>query len=68
MIRYENHCCNCATEGYPCRGKHCENRRVEAHYCDKCNCPIDRDLGGIYVVGGLELCEECLKDMFRERG
>jgi recombinational DNA repair protein (RecF pathway) len=39
---------------------------VEVHYCDKCHGELEHD--GIYVVDGVELCEECLKDMFREGG
>jgi formylmethanofuran dehydrogenase subunit E len=33
------------------------------HYCDKCHEEIIDD--EIYEVDGEELCEECLKDMFR---
>lgn len=51
----------CATEGYPCRGNACSLRQVEVHYCDLCNDELDE----IYDVDGEELCEECLKEMFR---
>ena len=61
MVRYENHCCDCATESYPCIGMACSLRRVEVHYCDRCNEELDE----IYDVDGEELCEECLKEMFR---
>jgi hypothetical protein len=61
MIRYENQCCGCAAPGYPCIGSSCPNRHVEVHYCDEC----DEELEEIYDVDGKELCEECLKDMFR---
>ena len=61
MTRIENHCCDCATPGYPCRGSACPLTRVEVHYCDKCGDELD----DVYDVGGEELCEECLKDMFR---
>ena len=61
MVRIENHCCDCAVPGYPCRGSMCPNRRVEVHYCDKCG----EELDDIYDVDDEELCEECLKDMFR---
>ena len=61
MIRYENHCCSCAVPGYPCRGSTCPLISVPVHYCDKC----DAELDDIYDVDGEELCEECLKDMFR---
>ena len=64
MIRYENHCCECAVPGYPCRGSFCPNRNVPVYYCDKCGEEIEDD---IYEVDGEELCEECLKEMFRRK-
>ena len=60
MLKYENHCCDCAVPGYPCRGDACELRRVEVYYCDKCGCELEE----IYDVGDEELCEECLKEEF----
>ena len=62
MVRYENRCCDCAVPGYPCLGSSCPNRNVPVYYCDKCDCEIDCD---IYDVDGEELCEDCLKDIFR---
>jgi hypothetical protein len=61
MLRIENHCCDCAVPGYPCRGSACPLTRVEVHYCDKCGCELDE----LYKVEGEELCEYCLKDLFR---
>lgn len=62
MKRIENHCCDCAAPGYPCRGDLCPKTHVEVHYCDKCG----EELDDIYEVDGQELCEECLKEMFRK--
>lgn len=61
MLRVENHCCDCATPGYPCRGNLCSLTHVEVHYCDKCGDELD----DIYDVEGEEFCEYCLKEMFR---
>lgn len=61
MKEIVNMCCDCATDGYPCLGNLCPHRNVEVHYCDECNEELDE----IYEVDGKELCEECLKDMFR---
>jgi hypothetical protein len=61
MLRVENHCCNCAVPGYPCRGNLCPLTHVEVHYCDKCGDELD----DIYDVEGEEFCEYCLKEMFR---
>ena len=62
MTRYEDRCCGCAVPGYPCLGSSCPNRNVPVPYCDKCGYEID---GDIYDVDGEELCEDCLKEMFR---
>lgn len=59
--KIENHCCDCATPGYPCRGSACPLTHVEVHYCDKCGDEIDE----IYDVEDEELCEYCLLEMFR---
>lgn len=60
MVRIENHCCDCAVPGYPCRGSSCPNRHVEVHYCDECGCELD----DIYDVDDKELCDDCLRDRF----
>lgn len=64
MVKIENHCCDCAVPGYPCLGTACSLRNVEVHYCDKCGEEIEDD---IYEVDGEELCEDCLKEMFRRK-
>ena len=61
MIKYENQCIGCTSMGLPCMGSTCPNRKVPYYYCDKC----DEELDEIFEVDGEELCEECLKDMFR---
>ena len=63
MIKIENRCCDCATDSYPCRGSACPLTHVEVHYCDKC----DDELDEIYEVDDIELCEYCLKEMFRRK-
>ena len=62
MIKYENECCGCATENYPCLGSSCPNRSVKHLYCDKCG--DDRE--ELYDYNGYELCEECLLDNFEK--
>ncbi|MBO5969146.1 MAG: hypothetical protein J6S14_11695 [Clostridia bacterium] len=63
MIRYEDHCCECAAPGYPCLGSSCPNRNVPVYYCDKCGDEMEE----VYKVDGEDLCEECLKDHFRKK-
>ena len=64
MLKIENHCCDCAAPGYPCRGSICPRRRVEVHYCDKCGEELPDD--EIYEADDEELCEDCLKERFRK--
>jgi hypothetical protein len=59
MIKYENHCVGCER----CQGSSCRNRRVPVCYCDKCGYEIE---GDIYDVDGQDLCEDCLKEMFKK--
>lgn len=61
-VRIENHCCDCASGSYPCLGSSCPNRNVEVYYCDRCG----EQLEDVYDVDGEDLCEECLKKMFRK--
>ena len=64
MVEYENHCVGCTSMGLYCMGSSCPNRNVPMHYCDKCGDGLD---GDIYEVDGEELCEDCLKEMFRRK-
>ena len=64
MVKYENRCCGCATENYPCLGERCDLFNVEVHYCDNPKCR--EELDEIYEVDDKEFCEECLKEMFRK--
>lgn len=61
MLKYENQCVGCTSMGLSCMGATCPNRNVPIYYCDRC-C---EELAEVYDVYGEELCEECLKDMFR---
>lgn len=63
MVKIENHCCDCATPGYPCRGSLCPNRRVEVHYCDRCGAELDEIHEGDY---GEELCCDCYEVLYEE--
>jgi hypothetical protein len=58
MIRIEDHCVGC---DLPCLGSTCPMRNVEVHYCDKCGEQLDE----IYRVDDIEVCEECLLNMFK---
>ena len=64
MLKYENRCCDCATEGYPCEGAYCSNRNVPVYYCDKCHAELDPD--DMYEADGKDLCADCLLEIFRK--
>ena len=62
MIVYEDHCVECPPGSW-CLGLACPNRNVEVHYCDRCGDALDE----IFDYEGEELCEDCLKKIFRRK-
>lgn len=62
MIKYENECCDCATESYPCLGSVCLNRNVKHLYCDNCGADVEE----LWDVDSEEICENCLKEAFNK--
>lgn len=62
-VRTEDQCCGCATPGYQCLGRTCPNRAVTIVTCDHCDEELQDE---IYEVDGEDLCEDCLKAMFRK--
>lgn len=63
MIKKENLCVDCTALGMPCRGSACPyHKPEEVHVCDQCGDVLD----DVYEVDGEELCEDCLKEMFRK--
>ena len=55
---YENDCCGCATESYPCLGEQCPRTHVPHLYCDECHEEYDE----LYYYDDLQLCKDCLVD------
>lgn len=69
MIRYEDECCGCATENYPCLGSACPNINVPYYICDICEEELDDDdvyidKYGVMVGINGHICRSCLKDHF----
>ena len=62
MIRYEDHCCDCAAPGYPCMGSSCPNVNVPVCYCDCC----DNDIHAEYDIDGGHYCERCAEAYLKE--
>lgn len=42
----------------------CPKGKVAHYYCDKCDAEVDPE--DLYEVDGVDLCVDCLKDMFRK--
>lgn len=61
-ITYEDECCACATESYPCMGLECKDRKVPHFFCDKCHYEFDST--ELYDDDGDHLCQECLLNKF----
>ena len=62
MVKYEDECCGCDTENYPCVGSACPNRHVKHLYCDTCG----EDVEELYDFEGVQLCKECLLKKFEK--
>lgn len=65
MIKYEDECCGCATESYPCLGNACPNRNVPHMYCDACgeetSTTKEEEMEyNTYMYKGKCLCFDCL--------
>lgn len=56
MIRYENRCCDCSTESYPCQGSECSLRKIPVLECDCCHEEVDE----LYEYGYEQLCRDCV--------
>ena len=61
MIKIKNECVGC---GLPCIGSACPHRNVIRCFCDKCKEEVDP--GDLYEVDDVDLCEDCLKLMFKK--
>ena len=62
MVKIEDRCVDCPIE-LGCKGLGCPNRNVKVYYCDVCG----EELDDVYEVEDKELCEDCLKELFRRR-
>ena len=58
-IRYEDECCGCATESYPCLGSACPNRNVPVYFCDTCKEEFEKE--ELQEIDGKHYCKECIE-------
>lgn len=61
MIRRENECVDCKSQGLPCIGRGCPRRSVVRCYCDKCDMEAV-----IYHYEGKQLCIGCIEETLEE--
>ena len=61
MIKYENHCCDCAVPAYPCLGDSCPHVNIPIYYCDCC----DYDTYAEFDIDGEHYCEDCAKEYLK---
>ena len=62
MVRYENHCCDCAVPAYPCIGDSCPKVNVPVYYCDRCN----NETHAKYEIEGEHYCKGHAVGFFKE--
>lgn len=62
MIKYENHCCDCAVPAYPCLGDSCPRVNVPVYYCDICS----NDTLAEYSIEDEHYCETHAKEYLKE--
>lgn len=58
MIIYENHCCDCEVQSYPCIGNTCPLLNVPTFYCDNC----DEDTIAEYEIENRHYCDRCARE------
>lgn len=58
-VRYEDECCGCATESYPCLGSACPNRNVPVYFCDNCKEEFEKE--ELQEIDGKHYCKECME-------
>ena len=61
MEKIVNECVGCRDLGLHCMGSACPNRNVTRFFCDRCQ----DEITVIYDYDGEELCEDCLKALFK---
>ena len=63
MTTYEHEFCDCKTSGYSCKRPSCPALHVRHVYCDRC-CDAVIEW---YEYDHMDLCQECLLDLLKER-
>ena len=63
MEKTFDECVGCRDLGKPCQGPSCPNRNVTRFFCDRCG----EEITDIYDFEGEEICEDCLKEIFKRK-
>lgn len=59
MVKIENDCVDCATDGFPCLRECCPYRNITHYYCDECGDDVDI----LWETEKGQLCLNCLADI-----
>ena len=62
MLKYENRCCDCSTDGYRCNSLSCSLRKFPVYYCDFCGTEIDKG----FQIEDKHYCDDCARGYFTE--
>lgn len=60
MLKYEDYCCGCANDTYPCMGNDCPRKHVPVYICDSCG------EEAVYRSGDEDFCYSCLSKYLDE--
>jgi formylmethanofuran dehydrogenase subunit E len=61
MIKYENECCGCATESYPCN-PWCKRKKVPHFFCDRCGDEYNEN--ELKYINGQQYCDSCFDELY----
>ena len=61
MIKYENECCGCATENYPCN-PWCKRKKVPHFFCDRCRDEYNEN--ELKYINGRQYCDSCFDELY----
>lgn len=64
-VVFEDECCGCATESYPCMGSACKNRNVPHFYCDNCGDECEPEELYVFDADDAWLCKTCVCERFK---
>ncbi len=65
MVTYEDDCCDCDSDLYPCIEYTCKLKHNPHYYCDECGDEFEPNELYKYDIEDKELCSSCLLCKFK---